>query len=204
MAKKKPNKLFDTIKKEEMANIIENTNIISAETHNNEYINEKLPETVTQFFQAQHTSNISDENMQKIENYEKVVAENKRVYDENALLIEKAAEYSEQREELLKKAEDLQKLYDELKIKYDALQEENDNYLIKISELTFENAKLNAKLDSKLDSINDKPKITISSSKSTEEPINKNSSTNSPSVNPYKSRRVSYLNRNNNGYSNWN
>lgn len=201
MAKKNQNALFDAIKKDEEATEIKNQVETKSEESSVKIKDEKLSETVTQFFQAQHTSNISDENMQKLENYEKIVAENKRVYDENAILIEKAAEYSEQREELVKKIEEIQLSYDKLKKNYDILQEENDNYLIKISELTFENAKLNAKLTT----LNNTTKsVQVAQHQKTEAIINKNPSISNPNNNQQTSRRVSYLNRNNNGYSNWN
>lgn len=84
----------------------------------------------------------NDKVQAELEKIEYLEAENLRLTNENSDLKQKLAEYIEQAEKTPKPASKNPQLETENK----QLREENDSYLMKISELTFENAKLEAKL----------------------------------------------------------
>lgn len=189
MSKKRSNKLFENIQKDDIKNI-EESNITQVKPST-------INDNVEKFFNSQHISNISDDDKQKLETFDKIVAENKRVYDENLILIEKAAEYSEQREELLNTVNNLKNELNDVKLKNDELTHENDNYLIKISELTFEIANL----QSQIEQLNEKHSQNLTSStnitKSSKIKTTKNKLS-YPNINTH----VKYNNQN--GYDSWN
>ena len=79
---------------------------------------------------------VSGEVLAKLEQFEKLQQAVSDLTSENALLKDKLAEYVQKLGEAEKPSQDLAKLRDE-----------NDQYLMRISELTFENAKMQAQLD---------------------------------------------------------
>lgn len=113
---------------------------------------------------AQNTTTeiLTDDAKEKLWAYEKLEEENARLSQENAEMTDKLAEYIEENEKLKAKSKEsktstasnsqIKKLNDEIsmlkadlekfKSKVQNLQDENDSYLMRISELSFENAKL--------------------------------------------------------------
>lgn len=83
---------------------------------------------------------------EKLEDLEKYEAENKRLFQENSELNDKIAEYLEQIDQLKSISTSNAEL-DVANALIAKLQAESDQYLIKISELTFDNARLQASLN---------------------------------------------------------
>ena len=117
------------------------------------------PETVLEKIEAKtgDTMTIKDEIKEKLEAYEKLEKTVSALNKENAALKDKVAEYVEEVTELREKVKNtvvkevIKEVVKEVPVEgssaalekeVKALREENDEYLIKISELTFENAKL--------------------------------------------------------------
>lgn len=87
------------------------------------------------------------------------------------------------------------KLEDEIK----ALRDENDNYLMKISEITFDNARMTAELNELTKSVQEKTDLVMNQPKFTpnnNKPMVDNSSLGTPYRNPYNPYA-------NNGYGTW-
>lgn len=138
------------------------------------------------------SSNLTRDQVEKLEKYSQLETVNKQLIKENSELRDRIAEYLVELDKLRankcvdKTSSDIELA--QLKIDYKTLQDASDGYLMRISELTFENAKLNAQLN---EISNKSYGIQCS-----ENQINKKSNTaiERPVYNPYKQ----------NGYSSWN
>lgn len=134
MAKKRKSALFtDVSEQDSNTSAAENSSLSSVVDSNNESNNE--------------SDNESDaESLLDIDELGALRLEVKRLNEENAQLTDKLAVYIEAQQD--SKADDscISAELDKLRYENNALRDENDTYLMKISELTFENAKLMSQL----------------------------------------------------------
>ena len=152
---------------------------------------------------------VIEEANSRLEELNRTTEENANLFKANTELTETLAKYISEikslKDELneckknVMSADDKKSLteFNELKSKISSLeklnktlQDENDNYLMKISELTFENAKMNAKMNSETERSNS--------------PI---SNTQQPQLTPSHSQMrnpFGFAHPNNNGYDSWN
>ena len=134
MAKKRKSALFtDVSEQDSNTSAAENSSLSSVVDSNNESNNE--------------SDNESDaESLLDIDELGALRLEVKRLNEENAQLTDKLAAYIEAQQD--NKADDscISAELDKLRYENNALRDENDTYLMKISELTFENAKLMSQL----------------------------------------------------------
>lgn len=134
MAKKRKSALFtDVSEQDSNTSAAENSSLSSVVDSNNESNNE--------------SDNESDaESLLDIDELGALRLEVKRLNEENAQLTDKLAAYIEAQQD--SKADDscISAELDKLRNENNALRDENDTYLMKISELTFENAKLMSQL----------------------------------------------------------
>jgi chromosome condensin MukBEF ATPase and DNA-binding subunit MukB len=113
----------------------------------------------------------------------------------NELKAKIAALYKQLDVEKTRAASKIIKLEDEIK----ALRDENDNYLMKISEITFDNARMTAELNELTKSVQEKTDLVLNQPKFTpnnNKPMVDNSSLGTPHRNPYNPYA-------NNGYGTW-
>ena len=134
MTKKRKSALFtDVSEQDSNTSAAENSSLSSVVDSNNESNNE--------------SDNESDaESLLDIDELGALRLEVKRLNEENAQLTDKLAVYIEAQQD--SKADDscISAELDKLRYENNALRDENDTYLMKISELTFENAKLMSQL----------------------------------------------------------
>ena len=130
MAKKRKSALFaDVSEQDGNTSEAENSSLSSVVDSNNESDNESAAESLLD-----------------IDELGALRLEVKRLNEENAQLTDKLAAYIEAQQD--SKADDscISAELDKLRYENNALRDENDTYLMKISELTFENAKLMSQL----------------------------------------------------------
>lgn len=130
MAKKRKSALFtDVSEQDSNTSAAENSSLSSVVDSNNESDNESDAESLLD-----------------IDELGALRLEVKRLNEENAQLTDKLAVYIEAQQD--SKADDscISAELDKLRYENNALRDENDTYLMKISELTFENAKLMSQL----------------------------------------------------------
>lgn len=130
MAKKRKSALFtDVSEQDSNTSAAENSSLSSVVDSNNESDNESAAESLLD-----------------IDELGALRLEVKRLNEENAQLTDKLAVYIEAQQD--SKADDscISAELDKLRYENNALRDENDTYLMKISELTFENAKLMSQL----------------------------------------------------------
>ena len=155
MAKKKPvDQEFNTVK-------MINDSVVDGQTSENATVLEKIENGTG------GTIEIRDEIKQKLDAFEKMEKAVSDLSAENSALKDKMAEYVEEisalreqakaqnvvEKEVIKEivkeipAADAQEEIEKLKKELKSMQDENDKYLMRISELTFENAKMTAKMN---------------------------------------------------------
>ena len=130
MAKKRKSALFTDVSEQDgNTSEAENSSLSSVVDSNNESDNES-----------------AEESLLDIDELGALRLEVKRLNEENAQLTDKLAAYIEAQQD--NKADDscISSELDKLRYENNALRDENDKYLMKISELTFENAKLTSQL----------------------------------------------------------
>ena len=130
MAKKRKSALFTDVSEQDgNTSEAENSSLSSVVDSNNESDNES-----------------AEERLLDIDELGALRLEVKRLNEENAQLTDKLAAYIEAQQD--NKADDscISSELDKLRYENNALRDENDTYLMKISELTFENAKLMSQL----------------------------------------------------------
>ena len=134
MAKKRKSALFtDVSEQDSNTSAAENSSLSSVVDSNNESNNESDNES-------------AEESLLDIDELGALRLEVKRLNEENSQLTDKLAAYIEAQQD--NKADDscISAELDKLRYENNALRDENDTYLMKISELTFENAKLMSQL----------------------------------------------------------
>ena len=130
MAKKRKSALFaDVSEQDGNTSAVENSSLSAVVDSDNESDNESAAESLLD-----------------IDELGALRLEVKRLNEENAQLTDKLAAYIEAQQD--SKADDscISAELDKLRYENNALRDENDTYLMKISELTFENAKLMSQL----------------------------------------------------------
>lgn len=130
MAKKRKSALFTDVSEQDgNTSVAENSSLSAVVDSNNENDNESAAESLLD-----------------IDELGALRLEVKRLNEENAQLTDKLAAYIEAQQD--NKADDscISAELDKLRYENNALRDENDTYLMKISELTFENAKLMSQL----------------------------------------------------------
>ena len=138
MAKKRKSALFtDVSEQDSNTSASENSSLSSVVDSNNESNNESDNES-----DAESLLDIDE----LVDELGALRLEVKRLNEENAQLTDKLAAYIEAQQD--NKADDscISAELDKLRYENNALRDENDTYLMKISELTFENAKLMSQL----------------------------------------------------------
>ena len=138
MAKKRKSVLFaDVSEQDGNTSAAENSSLSSVVDSNNESNNESDNES-----DAESLLDIDE----LVDELGALRLEVKRLNEENAQLTDKLAAYIEAQQD--NKADDscISAELDKLRYENNALRDENDTYLMKISELTFENAKLMSQL----------------------------------------------------------
>ena len=134
MAKKRKSALFtDVSEQDSNTSAAENSSLSSVVDSNNESDNESDVESLLDIDEL-------------VDELGALRLEVKRLNEENAQLTDKLAVYIEAQQD--SKADDscISADLDKLRYENNALRDENDTYLMKISELTFENAKLMSQL----------------------------------------------------------
>lgn len=134
MAKKRKSALFtDVSDQDSNTSAAENSSLSSVVDSNNESDNESDAESLLDIDEL-------------VDELGALRLEVKRLNEENAQLTDKLAVYIEAQQD--SKADDscISAELDKLRYENNALRDENDTYLMKISELTFENAKLMSQL----------------------------------------------------------
>ena len=134
MAKKRKSALFtDVSEQDSNTSAAENSSLSSVVDSNNESDNESDAESLLDIDEL-------------VDELGALRLEVKRLNEENAQLTDKLAVYIEAQQD--SKADDscISAELDKLRYENNALRDENDTYLMKISELTFENAKLMSQL----------------------------------------------------------
>lgn len=192
MAKKKP-----------VNDAFEDVNIEINTPDSDDKINASKPKDIPEIDTSKYAVNmmLTADMKKKLDEYESTVEQNSTLVKQNDELMQKISEYVEEVAELKKTAfkpaddsaelKDLKSKYGKLENEYKKLQTASDEYLMRISELTFENAKLNASLEnlkSKTTTIS--PNVNTPSSPSR---IQRNGLEH-PVYDPYKQ----------NGYASWN
>ena len=178
MAKKRKSALFtDVSEQDNNSSVAENSSLSAIVDSNNESDNESAAESLLD-----------------IDELGALRLEVKRLNEENAQLTDKLAAYIEAQQD--SKADDscISAELDKLRYENNALRDENDTYLMKISELTFENAKLMSQLQQLS---KDTPEVRVPVQ--TEQRMQKNSS---QKVAPTIPSNVPYVKAN--GYQSWN
>ena len=182
MAKKRKSALFTDVSEQDCnTSAAENSSLSSVVDSNNESDNESDNES-------------AEESLLDIDELGALRLEVKRLNEENAQLTDKLAAYIEAQQD--NKADDscISSELDKLRYENNALRDENDTYLMKISELTFENAKLMSQLQQLS---KDTPEVQVPVQ--TEQCMQKNSS---QKVAPTIPSNVPYVRAN--GYQSWN
>ena len=178
MAKKRKSALFTDVSEQDgNTSEAENSSLSSVVDSNNESDNES-----------------AEESLLDIDELGALRLAVKRLNEENAQLTDKLAAYIEAQQD--NKADDscISSELDKLRYENNALRDENDTYLMKISELTFENAKLMSQLQQLS---KDTPEVQVPVQ--TEQCMQKNSS---QKVAPTIPSNVPYVRAN--GYQSWN
>ena len=130
MAKKRKSALFTDVSEQDgNTSEAENSSLSSVVDSNNESDNES-----------------AEESLLDIDELGALRLEVKRLNEENAQLTDKLAAYIEAQQDNNADDSCISAELDKLRYENNALRDENDTYLMKISELTFENAKLMSQL----------------------------------------------------------